>query len=171
MTLKEIFDNTNNWLKYAEAKHTVLIGLIGAALFGIHNYADRFCSWKLIFQIWLLICGILFMISGLISLISFMPILYPLKSKSKKPNRELNLIYYKDIASTEPNEYLSLLDISNQDKISKSLVEQIIINSRIAVHKFRLFSVSLWLVLIGIFPPFISILFIKGLLKAYKNDS
>jgi hypothetical protein len=171
MTPKEIFDNTNNWIIYAEAKHTVLIGLIGAGLFGIHNYADGFCSWKLIFQIWIVLCGILFAISCLISLISFLPILYPLKNKRKKPQSELNLIYFKDIATTEPSEYLSLLDISNRDKLSISIAEQIIINSRIAVHKFNLFSVSLWFVLIGVFPPFILILFIKNLLKRYNNDS
>jgi phosphate/sulfate permease len=171
MTLKDIFENTNNWLKYAEAKHTVLIGLIGAGLFGIHNYADSFCNWKLIFQFWIILSVTLFVISCLVSLISFMPILYPLKRKRIKPNRELNLIYFKDIALTEPHEYLSLLNISDQDKISKSLAEQIIANSRIAAHKFNLFSVSLWLVLIGIFPPFFLILFIKCFIKGDKNDN
>lgn len=165
MTLKDIFDNTNSWLRYAEAKHTVLIGLIGAGLFGIHNYLDGFYSWKLIFQIWTILCVVLFVISCLVSLLSFIPILYPLDKKSNKSNKELNLIYFKDIASIEPNEYLSLLDISNQDKMSKSLVEQIVINSRIAEHKFNLFSISLCLVITGVFPPVIFIYIVNAYLK------
>lgn len=165
MTLKDIFDNTNSWLVFAEAKHAVLIGLVGTGLFGIHNYLDSFCSWKLPFKIWTVFCVVLFVISCFVSLLSFMPILYPLDKKNKKPNKELNLIYFKDIALVEPEEYLSLLDISNQDKMSKKLAEQIIINSRIAVHKYNLFSISLCLVITGIFPPFILIYIVKVIFK------
>ena len=167
MELRDIFENTNNWLKYAEAKHVILIGFVGAGLFSTLNLLEHFCNWNIVLQVWIYFCITLFIISCLISLTSFMPILFPLKNK--KQTKKINLIYFKDIATKEPEEYLLLLGISNPDSISLSLSEQIIINSRIAVYKFKLFSISLWLILIGLFPPFAFILFIKLVYKKFKK--
>lgn len=171
MTLKDIFDNTNSWLKYAEAKHTVLLGFIGAGFFGIHNFVKGFCSWNLFFQIWIVSFIICLVISCLIALMSFMPILYPLKKKKSKRNQNLNPIYFKDIALTEANELLKMLNEETNENIKVKLAEQIIINSRITVYKFRLFTISIWLVFIGIIPPISIIALIIMIFKFFKNDT
>jgi len=165
MNLKEIFDNTNNWLKFAEAKHAVLIGFLGAGLWGILNLVEYPCSWNIFFKIYLIWSVSMFVISSIISLISFFPILYPLRRTKVSNKKNLNPIYFKDLASMEPKELINQMNLNNyaSGNINLKLAEQIIINSRIALYKHKLFIVAMWFILLGLIPPItiLTLIFLK----------
>jgi hypothetical protein len=70
--LKDIFENVNNWLKFAEAKNATLIAGNGLLIFGvlktIHELKiDNYLLWYIYF------CLALFSLSLVIALISFIP--------------------------------------------------------------------------------------------------
>ena len=91
--LKEIFDNVNNWVTFAEAKNAAIIAF---------NVACISCIWdiegikeiKILPYIW----GLGIIVSTIMALISFVPQTGKGISDNEKQSDSDNLLFFKDIA-------------------------------------------------------------------------
>lgn len=145
--LKYIFSNVNEWLKFAELKHGALLALNVALISATSNlaknanilpFSPKIWTWQLIF----------FAVSCLFSIWSFMPVM---NSKEAKHNVKMktNLYFYGDIKDLSLNDYSNLLakkfslqttfEFTSQEW---DLMSEIIINSKIAYHKYTLFNAA-----------------------------
>lgn len=161
--LKEIFQNVNNWLMFAEVKHGALIALDTTFILGIIALIveDEISGIGIVGLI-IIICSLF------ISMYSYYPNLKGIKDKwliSKRivPNR--NLLFYKDIFQLSNKEYLERIyinyyniEISEFAKKELDYAEEIVVNSRTAMKKYFLFKISLVGCLIGILVLILSIL-------------
>lgn len=95
--------------------------------------------------------------SGLVCLISLIPKLNLNRLLRSGPFREPCLLYFGDIATLEPSDYLRRVrarylpekDRSASDYYLDDLAGQIAANSSIAARKFRFFSIAAWLAAIA----------------------
>lgn len=170
--LRDILAGVNDWLKFAEAKNGALLAANLAAIFGITSkdfqdcYLGRLCSAYSIIPITLLV------LSVLICLISFAPkVAIPSARHGGKPRDGANLIFYGDLARFEPLPYLeALAKASGQETaafggLAVAYATQAIINSRIALKKYRCFNWALWFTIAAILIPAFGfiVLFLRGL--------
>lgn len=160
----DIFRNVNDWLRFAEAKNAALIALASAALWA---------SIKVIvsndIHLWIAIYAVLaaaqFAVSILIGLISFIPALsLDFIVRRSRPSGADNLLYFGHIANYSKRDMRERLfaacggDPNRCSDIENAYIEQIIINSRIANHKFGYFNVACWIFLSGLVTPLGSVL-------------
>jgi len=157
--LTTIFENTNDWLKFAEAKSASLIALNGLAVFGILRVIkDIQLSDVMTVYVYAAIAQI--SLSALISLASLIPSLeMPWLFKKQSPNPSDNILYFEHIAKHSEESYLAALskacEVNDRSftPYERMLADQIITNSVIARRKFKLFKASLWLLVSGIATP------------------
>lgn len=156
--LKDVFNNTNTWLSFAELKHGALIAFDTTIILGIlSELGDKLDMWIVSFSL------IAVTISLIISLYSYFPNLKSGKDKwirvaNKKKVHGENLLFYGDIYVLSPKQYLNKLyktyyGKNNVEAFSKKEVdyaEEIVINSKIAMRKYSMFKVSLIVCIIGI---------------------
>ena len=164
--LKDIFENTNRWLQFGEAKNGALIGINGLFLFNSIDYLFDILNGKLNVNIF--IVGIMITIFGFStigSLISFMPNMSKMINNMELTS-EHNckddgvLIFFEDICKYESPEiylkdiyknYLSFnIEIENLEKLELDYAKEIIINSKIASYKYKLFKIGVKLNLVAI---------------------
>jgi hypothetical protein len=166
-TLKDIFENVNNWLKFAEAKNATLVAGNGLLIFGIlKTINDLNINTYLLYYIYF--CLALFSISLVISLISFIPkVKIPTFLLNSDIETNDNLLFYGHILKYNERTLLEKLDsmLNNEDdKTSKEFrtmyTQQIIINSKIARNKFELFDIAIKFTLSGILSPILYFLFV-----------
>lgn len=144
--LKEVFDNVNNWLLFAEAKNAAIIVFNIACISIIWNE-----KWLNKDSILLYIACIGMLISTIVALISFIP--QTEKNNSNKSDQtNNNLIFYKDISKYSKKEYIKELfklylktNIEDEEitKLEEDFAEEIVYNSSICVKKFKYFNASL----------------------------
>lgn len=166
--LEYIFENVNNWLKFAEAKNGALLALnlicimkAAEKLGKIDN--DVLC----IFIIFFLFFSLL---SLLCCLASYMPQLLPPKNvrhllKIFKKREDTNLLYFGDLSQISAEELLkklktltpSLPEVSEENTYEKYFAEQIVCNSVISAVKYQFFTISIWLTATAFLTPFISV--------------
>lgn len=160
--LRTIFDNVNDWLKFAESKNAVLIIFNGGAIYGILNLYSNLKAEDLnYFRLPLIIYTALTVLAMLILLISFLPQtkLRWLFSFEKKNGKE-NLLFYAHIARYDEASYLNAIcKYSGKEEASfseyeKALANQIINNSIITLKKYYYFKVSLITTILAIIIPF-----------------
>ncbi|MFW5871767.1 MAG: Pycsar system effector family protein [bacterium] len=155
--LEKIFSNVNEWLKVAEAKNAVLLSLNGA--FFLSTISEfKTISLKSASILFILFFSALCIII-LLLLASFIPLLtkkFLPDSKKKKNIQTPNLVYFGHLKNmTEEDLLNSLSDKENDDldkitRLEKDYANQIIINSKIAFLKYRIFSISCILDMIAI---------------------
>jgi len=154
--LKNIFANINDWLKFAETKTAALLTANGLIVFGIirtlSNVEKNLYSNSVLY-----LAVLLLIISLLLCLASFIPSLkIPWLLKVKKTLDNDNLLYFADIAKYNSRVYLEKLAISLEKPDTKATnfenyyAQQIIVNSIIALKKYRLFTFSIWLTVIAV---------------------
>lgn len=149
--VKDIFSNVNNWLNFAEMKNGVLIALEVAFLAALDSMDMFGQEVKLGIEIMAIICMFP-------PLFSFIPRLNSYAKKKtgwvKQPD---SIIFYADIAKYEWEEYISLLykRVQSVEKewkevpvIEQEYAKEIIVNARIALFKYKCFSVGLRMLLI-----------------------
>ena len=147
--LKEMNEIIYNQLSYAETKHAVLIGLVGAAIFaivGIMVDINNPCSQLIIgIQIGLGYVALSLTIALLISLFSFFPKLNKL--------RENNLYFYGDIAKyNDARKYVD--DVERSADLEEQLAEQNIVISQIILSKHKKFKIALNITIASLLPPY-----------------
>lgn len=147
--LKDVNDRIYEQLSYAEAKHAVLIGFIGAAIFALIGIIIDIGtnSLNLLWlQIWIgVIVGLLILPLG-VSLSSFYP-----NTKKKDIGKGNNLYFYGDISKYKSVE-LYLDEIINCSDIERHLASQNMQVSLIITKKHSKFILALNLCLASFFP-------------------
>jgi cytochrome c biogenesis protein ResB len=159
--LKEIFQNVNDWLKFAEAKHAGLIVLNSGTIFGLISIYKDYkgtLTWFIVF-----ISVLLFGISMLLSFISIFPRMkISVKEKSKIDTP--NLYFFKHLAHLKVKDLKTKLEESDKsfhaNELDEDLMNQIIVNSQITVYKSNLFRAATICTISGLVIPLI-VVFIK----------
>jgi len=148
--LKYIFANINDWLKFAEAKHGGLIVLNAGLVVGIlssYNNIQNFISKPTVF-----IGIICFGISVFLSIISQFPVtqnIFYNKKKIQYPNLYFfgHLSHFDDQTFIE--EFKKVDSNFAPTKLDTDLINQILINARIAQAKFCYFKFASYLTAFG----------------------
>lgn len=152
--LKYTNDRIYEQLTYAETKHAVLIGFVGATIFAIVGVIFEIKGCNLT---WLKIC--LGVIAGflLVPLFISFSSFFPNTNGLKKDKR--NIYFYGDIAKYNDTEtYLS--EIANCQDPEKHLAAQNIQVSAIIMKKHKKFKLSLYCCIASIIPVFYIYIFI-----------
>lgn len=167
--LKDIFDNVNNWLKFAEAKNATMTAGNGLVIFGVSKLIlmkDLNINEYLLYYIYFSL--FMMTLSFVVALISFMPNVklpsYIFNNNEKKAN---NLLFFGSIMEYNEDNYLRDLkdtlglenDNYKKNKINQMYANQIIINSKIAMKKYKLFNMSLHFTLVAILSPILYLFF------------
>lgn len=153
--LKDIFDNVNEWLKFAEAKHAGLIVLNSGVVFGILSvYKD----YQPTIPTWIVLTTFLFIgISLIYSFASLFPRTDRKIENGKKP-KKTNLYFAGDLSQFNKDglkkELIKQFGQQHEfDGLEDDLVQQVIVNSFIATRKYRLFKGALIFTIIGLSVP------------------
>lgn len=171
--LLKVFNNVNYWLDYAERKlsyittlFTIISGLC-AFLFDIH-----FKNNKLII-VFIIVFFLIYIASLLLTLDSFSPIIDKFIKINSGDNVDMqkdNLIFYGDIAKYSVDTYKDALinrysiSINSDDYDTLDLINQIVVNSKIANKKYEYSKIIcrlLSIILVFSLPLAICILFIS----------
>ena len=158
-TLEYIFDLVNSWLKFAEAKNSVLVAISGTALWATVRVASTVPVSDLvkIYLFSLIIC-----LSGtlVIALVSFLPVLnfsHIIPKQTSVANR--NLLYFGYLATFSKKQLVGAIrekrgaPETDYNEFHPMLAEQIIINSRIAMAKYALFELGIGFMIVGALTP------------------
>lgn len=160
--LEYILGTVNDWLKFAEAKNAGLLVFAGAACLGLLSFIGATPHLAAAWRLGLLSAITLLSLSCLICLLSFSPRVNRLRvvrSRKKVPPADKdNLLFFGDLAGYKAKQLLDTLsrryfggeEAPEYGKAHQDLANQIIINSRIAVSKYNLFRVALWLAIASI---------------------
>jgi hypothetical protein len=156
-TLKDIFENVNNWLKFAEAKNATLVAGNGLIIFGTLRLINDMCIHEYILY-YIYFSLFLISISLVMALVSFMPKLkIPDFLLNNKIETTDNLLFFGHIVKYQDKTYLDKINniIKSQDSTDLDLMyaQQIIINSKIAMNKYNIFNNALHFTLAGIVSP------------------
>jgi hypothetical protein len=157
------FGLVNDWLKFAEAKNAALVTLSGATVFGLLSYTSSAQNLSLTWKIGIFAGIALQIIACLVSLASFLPKISRLKilgtgRKTRLTDND-NLLFFGDLCKYSSKELVNAVAhlyfqdesyLKSQHKAHLDIADQIIINSRIAVSKFRLFKIALWIAVASI---------------------
>ncbi len=157
--LNGIFHNVNEWLKFAEAKHGVLVVLNSGIAFGLltiyKEYQDEI-NFKTLF---IALTGISFSI--VITLISLFPRSSSSKVKRKK-NQKINLYFTGHLALLSVEEFkeelLKIDSFYEFDRLEEDLMAEIIRNASIASKKYMFFRYAVLLTITSLSVPLVYIL-------------
>jgi hypothetical protein len=160
--LLAIFQLVNDWLKYAEAKNAGLVVASGAGSAAILTYLGSAQKVPPGWKNWLFTSLFFFMVSGAVSLISFVPRVnrshwIALMHQWGNPEETDNLYYYRDLCKYERDSLVGKIktryeptdELESKSQEPGDIADQIIVNSRIATVKFRLFTVAVMNILIA----------------------
>lgn len=159
--LTNTLGSVNQWLKFAEAKNGVVVAATGAALWGaLRMIVSGEVRWYL--TIYLLVLVAFFLAAFVVSLLSFLPKLYPPPALEQPDANDGNLLYFGHLATLSKEllieRYREAACVKADDitKIHWMYADQIIVNSRITLAKFSMFTTSAKLLLYGILTPIIA---------------
>lgn len=148
--LKYIFANINEWLKFAEAKHGGLIVLNAGLVVGILSSYTNIQNF--IFKPTILIGIICFGFSVFLSIISQFPVTQNI-FYNKKTIQNPNLYFFGHLTHLDNQTFIDefkKVDISfNPSKFDNDLINQILVNARIAQAKFGIFKFASYLTAFG----------------------
>lgn len=169
--LKDIFENVNRWLQFAEAKNGALIGINGIFLFKSIDFFIDIITGKLTGSILLSgLTTLIFLIGILLALKSFFPndSVYQDEDDNLEildENEESILIFYNDIYKFKSSKkylmtiykyyYNSNIQVEDLRKIEVDYAKEILINSRITSYKNKIFKLALISNFVSIFVFFI----------------
>ncbi|TBG08446.1 hypothetical protein ELG79_36615 [Rhizobium leguminosarum] len=157
--LRDIYSDVLQWLHFAEAKNAALATLNSAAIIGVATVYSQLNSTPL----WL--CWAMAVVSGfflsslLLGILSFMPRLSLLPwSGTPTAGKPGNVWFFGHIAAMGVDGFLKELSRKSDTKIGASelesdLAQQIVVNSKIAVKKYAIFKLALWITLSGVITP------------------
>lgn len=169
--LKYIFENTNNWLNFAEAKNAAVLAF-NIALIAAITSTDLLKNYVTIMYIIIAILTL----SIIVSILSFVPKtnntisdniyistigkIDKIIERIFKEDVKENLLFYGYISQLgidQVDEYIQKMinsyDMDEEDRkitgFEKELAEEIIINSRITQRKYNYFKASIYILIIG----------------------
>lgn len=148
--LYKIFDNVNDWLKFAEAKNAMIIAFNGASIYGITQTFNLDCIKNYEFMMnYLIFVIILLVFSTICSLISFAPRVNIIKGGYYASRGTPNVLFFEYL-KTKSNieiikEVTGVTDENTFITIEKHIAEQIKQNAIIASKKYSYFTIAVWL--------------------------
>ena len=153
--LRNVLTLTNDWLKFAEAKNALALAFV-AAITSAYIRGLDIRVLPLAPRI-LISAGIASLaVAAVSALASFLPtLLMPYLNAQRAPTPQDNLLYFGDLAQYKPSELLThtaavLRYGGLPDPIDEHYAAQIVTNARIALRKYRHFTVTCWAGLIGV---------------------
>ena len=167
--LKTIFANTNDWLKFAEAKNAGMLALDIACIVGILRGDAAFKDPIKPFEgvMLALLC-----ISSCLCIYTILPVLNKWFRFYKKLSNEefkekqnyINVFYFGDISTLSKEQYKEVFQnkstASTLSAVDDDLIFQITINAEICFQKYKIFNISAILTLGTIVVGFLSILYL-----------
>ena len=164
--LENIFENVNNWLKFAETKNATLIGFSSLAMFTtlriiVSMMGDLEFYVVVLLWTFIAICAT----SIVVALLSFVPKLVqhfnPVQKHFKKSS---NFYFFGELARMNPKSIVDFV-YSNEKTVQSNLyrlridiAEQIVTNSKIAINKYKHFEVALLTILTAVVFPFVGLI-------------
>lgn len=158
--LRYVLGLANEWLRFGEAKNGALLGAASAAMFAASRFlpdepASSWLGWYLLLAIGQ--CAF----AAAFALLAFLPKVKLGPLAEKGDCRDTDSIYhYGDIAKYEPAAYLkrlsSELGEDAEGKAAEDLAGQVVNNSRIAVKKYRCFTVGAWFLVSALLTPLLA---------------
>ena len=146
MVISNIFENVNNWLKFAEAKNGAIIALNSALIFGLFQICQGIKTDNIILIVYVYSALISLFISIVIAILSFVPKLSHQYTSFGKPKDSDNLLYFSNIAKYSEKEYADKLSsLTNEiTDFDKQYISQIATNSKITYVKYKQFELAVW---------------------------
>ena len=146
-----------DYIKFAETKNAALLTFCSAWLLGIANLLSSGKSIPRFVDSGFRLSFIFFALGAIVAILSFLPRLAVHLNNSA--NRAINLLYFGDIASMSPDEFLAESrhryfpekEHSITEGYASDLSEQIHVNSQIAMRKMRFFKWSARSVMLALF--------------------
>lgn len=163
-----ILSNVNDWLKFAEAKNAGLLVFSAGCIVGLLSYTasspNLSTAWKtgIFSSIFFLILASLFCILSFLPKINRIEVL--LWQQEVSCSDDDNFLYYGDLSKYTCEELLDAITrkyyqderyLASSVKFHLDIADQIIINSKIALRKYNLFSLALYSTVISVFSSFI----------------
>lgn len=153
-TLKYIYTNIQEQLKFSEQKHSIIIAINSGIIVLVTGL------FKETNTVLLIINWLIYIFCSASILCNF----FALYSKSVKVskrecniNRNINLLYYKEILNMTEIQYLDLIrqkygypNSYKFDELEKDLAKQIIANSIVVERKYKLFNLSILFLTLGL---------------------
>ncbi|KOF03068.1 hypothetical protein OB69_06935 [Roseivirga seohaensis subsp. aquiponti] len=148
--LYQVFNNVNDWLKFAEAKNAMLIAFNGASIFGIIKLLSLdFVSNSRFIENYLLFVIISLIFSTVNCLISFAPRVKIIKGGFYDSGKVPNVLFFEYLKGKNNLEIIEEVtgdrDKENYTTLQKDIAEQIKQNSIIASRKYSHFTISVWI--------------------------
>jgi hypothetical protein len=164
--LSRIFQNVNDWLKFAEAKNAVLLAFSGAGITATLTVLVSSDKLPNSLQRGFIVVTILLCICALFCTISFLPKtnldkILSIQSnwfQSEQPQPEDNLYFFGHLRKYKTLQLLDRLDACYLDnatpkpysKEAQDLALQVIINSEVAFEKFQVFTCAIYTLIVAI---------------------
>lgn len=149
--LIDIFKNINDMTRFGEAKNTGLVALNVGLLISVFVNFPKISPF--VYPEVLIIAAILFCSSILSSLFSLFPVTQNLML-DKMRVEDPNLYFFGDLSQIDTETFVANFRKEDPEftpgKMQVDLINQILINSRIAKSKFKYFKYSLTLTMTGI---------------------
>ncbi|KAB7726474.1 hypothetical protein F5984_24455 [Rudanella paleaurantiibacter] len=156
--LKIIFANVNDWLKYAETKNATLTAFNGAAIFGLLQ------AWHILPHEIVTVNVLLLATSSLLAIISFTPQLSTILKSSKisvqdwpRAKTSINILFFGDVSKLSTSQFIELYGELTQQPVpyqpspmDLNVINQILVNSGIALNKHRWFKTAVRISIITI---------------------
>ncbi len=159
-TLSTVLASVNDWLKFAEQKNGALsaIHLAGLSIV-LGAFFDKGIQ-HIAAQLYFGAMAACLAVALLFSLSSFVPVL---RHNSRKRRRDFpvdgNFLYFGNLAGCNPESILvavraslNLADASPRP-LERHIADQIVVNSEIALLKYKTFTISVWLTIAAVFTP------------------
>ena len=178
--LQEIFNNINEWLRFAEAKNAVIIALNGAAIWGVlqnlktlNCYSEYLFYWGVGFAV----CALIGLIIALWSFLPSLNIYWEEESNFKDANPDaLSLYFFRHVRRFEHEDYLQRLYGAKGIQVPSPLPQlevdvahQITQNARTTWFKYQTFFWSVSITLIGLVIPLPFLIGRAIYIKSKKN--
>ena len=164
-----VFQNVNEWLRFAEAKNAMIIALNGVVIFGLAQIIELKFIDDYPFVKWYLFLAFLFLtFSTVVALLSFIPQLKQIAPTFNFKQEKDNYLYFnclKDKTVKEVTEIYKSGD-DNIEPFHEHLANQIITNAGITKRKYDYFTFACWLTLSGFLTPILAGVYA---LYTYKN--
>jgi hypothetical protein len=150
--LTTIFNNVNQWLKFAEKKNTYVLTFFSLIVI-FTPFISTLTTINTLIKVSITILYFFYLLAMICTIFSLFPVTCISKKiiergKDKKIKEDDNLIFYGHIFKYSKEEYINSMkkyygmELQN-NKLLCDLVEQIIINSNIARNKMEYFKFSI----------------------------
>ena len=148
--LYQVFNNVNDWLKFAEAKNAMLIAFNGASIFGIIKlFSLDFVENSRFIENYLLFVIVSLIFSTVNCLISFAPRVKILKGGYYGSGKIPNVLFFEYLKGKSNldiiKEVTGETETEDYSTLQKDIAEQIKQNSIIASRKYSHFTISVWI--------------------------